>query len=58
MNICSDVLDLNSKMPALSIVIESKNKTEMLDKYLMSLALTNNRSFDADQVALELDDAG
>lgn len=58
MNICSDVLDLNSKMPAFSIVIEGKNKTEMLDKCLMSLALTNNRSFDADQLALELDDAG
>lgn len=57
MNISSDLLDLNSKTPAFSIVIEGKNVTEVLDKRLMSLTLTDNRGFDADQLDLELDDA-
>lgn len=57
MNISSDLLDLNSKTPAFSIVIEGKNVTEVLDKRLMSLTLTDNRGFEADQLDLELDDA-
>ncbi|WEJ86180.1 phage late control D family protein [Kluyvera intermedia] len=57
MNISSDLLDLNSKTPAFSIVIAGKNVTEVLDKRLMSLTLTDNRGFDADQLDLELDDA-
>ncbi|QLY61699.1 phage late control D family protein [Citrobacter freundii] len=56
MNISSDLLDLNSKTPAFSIVIEGKNVTEVLDKRLMSLTLTDNRGFEADQLDLELDD--
>nr|VXZ86716.1 Phage protein D [Klebsiella pneumoniae] len=57
MNISSNLLDLNSKTPAFSIVNEGKNVTEVLDKRLMSLSLTDNRGFDADQLDLELDDA-
>ena len=57
MNISSDLLDINSKTPAFSIVIEGKNVTEVLDKRLMSLTLTDNRGFEADQLDLELDDA-
>lgn len=57
MNMSSDQLDLNSKTPAFSIVIEGKNVTEVLDKRLMSLKLTDNRGFEADQLDLELDDA-
>ncbi|MDX6042979.1 phage late control D family protein [Scandinavium lactucae] len=57
MNVSSDLFDLNSKTPAFSIVIEGKNVTEVLDKRLMSLTLTDNRGFEADQLDLELDDA-
>lgn len=57
MNVSSDLLDLNSKTPAFSIVIEGKNATEVLDKRLMSLTVTDNRGFEADQLDLELDDA-
>ncbi|MCS2166532.1 phage late control D family protein [Scandinavium manionii] len=57
MNVSTDLLDLNSKTPAFSIVIEGRNATEVLDKRLMSLTLTDNRGFEADQLDLELDDA-
>lgn len=57
MNISSDLLDLNSKTPAFSIVVAGKIVTKVLDKRLMSLALTDNWGFDADQFDLELDDA-
>ncbi|GAB0602826.1 hypothetical protein MC04F16_18360 [Escherichia coli] len=57
MNVSSGLLDLNSKTPAFSIVVEGKNVTEVLDKRLMSLTLTDNRGFEADQLDLELDDA-
>lgn len=39
------------------IVIEGQNVTEALDKRLMSLTLTDNRGFEADQLDLELDNA-
>ncbi|HDG1101491.1 TPA: hypothetical protein PCY80_000253 [Klebsiella aerogenes] len=57
MNISSNLLDLNSKTPTFGIVIEGKNVTEVVDKRLMSLTLINNRSFDADQLDLELDNS-
>ncbi|ECG6599233.1 phage late control D family protein, partial [Salmonella enterica subsp. enterica serovar Poona] len=57
MNVNSDLLNLNSKSPAFSIVIEGKDVTTVLDTRLMSLTLTDNRGFEADQLDLELDDA-
>lgn len=56
-DISSDLLDLNSKTPAFSIVIVRKNVTEVLDPSLMSLTQTDNRGLDADQLDRELDDA-
>lgn len=47
----------NSKTPTFSILIAGKDVTETLDKRLMSLTLTDNRGFEADQLDLELDDA-
>ncbi|EHW3728145.1 phage late control D family protein [Salmonella enterica] len=57
MNVNSELLNLNSKSPAFSIVIEGKDVTTVLDTRLMSLTLTDNRGFEADQLDLELDDA-
>lgn len=57
MNLNSDLLDLNSKTPAFSITIEGKDVTAVMDARLMSLTLTDNRGFEADQLDLELDDA-
>nr|DAO07894.1 MAG TPA: tail protein [Caudoviricetes sp.] len=57
MNVTSDLLNLNSKSPAFSIVIEGKDVTTVLDTRLMNLTLTDNRGFEADQLDLELDDA-
>ncbi|EAO9679827.1 phage late control D family protein [Salmonella enterica] len=57
MNVNSDLLNLNSKSPAFSIVIEGKDVTTILDTRLMSLTLKDNRGFEADQLDLELDDA-
>lgn len=57
MNVNSDLLNLNSKSPAFSIVIEGKDVTTVLDTRLMSLTLTDNRGFEADLLDLELDDA-
>ncbi|EAB7708376.1 TPA: phage late control D family protein [Salmonella enterica] len=57
MNVNSDFLNLHSKSPAFSIVIEGKDVTTVLDTRLMSLTLTDNRGFEADQLDLELDDA-
>ena len=57
MTVNSDLLNLNSKSPAFSIVIEGKDVTTVLDTRLMSLTLTDNRGFEADQLDLELDDA-
>jgi len=56
-NVNSDLLNLNSKSPAFSIAIEGKDVTTVLDTRLMSLTLTDNRGFEADQLDLELDDA-
>lgn len=42
-DISSDLLELNSKTPAFSIVIVRKNVTEVLDPSLMSLTQTDNR---------------
>lgn len=49
--------DPHSKTPAFSITIAGKDVTELLDARLMSLTLTDNRGFEADQLDLELDDA-
>lgn len=57
MNVNSDLLNLNSKSPAFSITIEGKDVTMVMDARLMSLTLTDNRGFEADQLDLELDDA-
>ncbi|SUH54394.1 phage late control D family protein [Salmonella enterica subsp. enterica serovar Braenderup] len=57
MNVNSDLLNLNSKSPAFSITIEGKDVTTVMDTRLMSLTLTDNRGFEADQLDLELDDA-
>ncbi|EDR7055289.1 phage late control D family protein [Salmonella enterica] len=57
MNFNSDLLNLNSKSPAFSITIEGKDVTTVMDERLMSLTLTDNRGFEADQLDLELDDA-
>lgn len=57
MNFNSELLNLNSKSPAFSITIEGKDVTTALDARLMSLTLTDNRGFEADQLDLELDDA-
>ncbi|HFL5578176.1 TPA: phage late control D family protein, partial [Salmonella enterica] len=56
MNVNSDLLNLNSKSPAFSITIEGKDVTTVMDARLMSLTLTDNRGFEADQLDLELDD--
>lgn len=56
-NVNSDLLNLNSKSPAFSISIEGKDVTTVMDARLMSLTLTDNRGFEADQLDLELDDA-
>ncbi|QCT18512.1 phage late control D family protein [Jejubacter calystegiae] len=47
----------DSRSPAFSITIEGKDITTVLDGRLMSLTLTDNRGFEADQLDLELDDA-
>ncbi|EOT4021251.1 phage late control D family protein [Escherichia coli] len=57
MNVSSELFDLNSKSPAFSITIEGKDVTTVLDARLLSLTLTDNRGFEADQLDLELDDA-
>ncbi|TGC80940.1 late control protein D [Salmonella enterica subsp. enterica serovar Wilhelmsburg] len=57
MNVNSDLLNLNSKSPAFSITIEGKDVTTVMDARLMSLTLTDNRGWEADQRDLELDDA-
>lgn len=57
MNVNSDLLNLNSKSPAFSITIEGKDVTTVMDARLMSLTLTDNRGFEADQLDPELDDA-
>lgn len=57
MSFDSGLLNTGSKTPAFSITIEGKDITTVLDKRLMSLTLTDNRGFEADQLDLELDDA-
>ena len=47
MNFSSDLLNLNSKAPGFSIIIEGKDVTTVLDARLMSLTLTDNRGFEA-----------
>lgn len=57
MNLNSDVMNLTSKSPAFSITIEGKDVSTVMDARLLSLTLTDNRGFEADQLDLELDDA-
>ncbi|WP_029687045.1 phage late control D family protein [Tatumella saanichensis] len=57
MSFGTDLFDLSSKSPAFSVTIEGKDVTTVLDARLMSLTLTDNRGFEADQLDLELDDA-
>lgn len=56
-NFSSELLNKGNKTPAFSISIEGRDITTVLDNRLMSLTLTDNRGFDADQLDLELDDA-
>ena len=57
MNISSVIQGPGSKTPAFSIVVDGKDSTAVMDGRLMSLTLTDNRGFEADQLDLELDDA-
>ncbi|MCU6664438.1 phage late control D family protein [Enterobacteriaceae bacterium H4N4] len=57
MTLSSRLQNLTSKSPAFSITIEGKDVTTVMDARLMSLTLTDNRGFEADQLDLELDDA-
>ena len=57
MNLSSSLMNLTSKSPAFSITIEGKDVTTVMDARLMSLTLTDNRGFEADQLDIELDDA-
>lgn len=57
MNLNSSLMNLTSKSPAFNIIIEGKDVTTVMDARLMSLTLTDNRGFEADQLDLELDDA-
>jgi len=57
MNLSSNLMNQTSKSPAFSITIEGKDVTRVMDARLMSLTLTDNRGFEADQLDLELDDA-
>lgn len=57
MTISAELFNLNSNSPAFSLTIEGKDVTTVLNKRLMSLTLTDNRGFEADQLDLELDDA-
>lgn len=57
MNFSSELLQLTGKSPAFSITIEGKDVTTVLDARLMSLTLTDNRGFEADQLDIELDDS-
>lgn len=51
------IYDPHSKTPVFSITIAGNDVTGLLDARLMSLTLTDNRGFEADQLDLELDDA-
>ncbi len=53
----TDAFMPDSKTPAFRLTIEGKDVTTVLDPRLMSLTLTDNRGFEADQLDLELDDA-
>ena len=55
MNFSSELLNKGNKTPAFSISIEGRDITTVLDNRLMSLTLTDNRGFEADQLDLELD---
>lgn len=57
MNFSSELLNKGNKTPAFSISIEGRDITTVLDNRLMSLTLTDNRGFEADQLDLDLDDA-
>jgi len=46
-----------SLQPAYRIDVEEKDITSTLQPRLMSLTLTDNRGFEADQLDLELDDS-
>ena len=54
MNFSSELLNKGNKTPAFSISIEGRDITTVLDNRLMSLTLTDNRGFEADQLDLEL----
>ncbi len=49
-NFSSELLNKGNKTPAFSISIEGRDITTVLDNRLMSLTLTDNRGFEADQL--------
>lgn len=57
MNFSSDLLRLTGKSSAFSITIEGKDVTKVHNARLISLTLTDNRGFEADQLDIELDDS-
>ena len=52
-----DMLRGTEPVPAYKITIDGKDITTLVKPRLMSLTLTDNRGFEADQVELQLDDA-
>ncbi|MCI4223093.1 phage late control D family protein [Dickeya dianthicola] len=58
MSLLAQMSNGQSSVPDYRITISGKDVTETLDKRLMSLTVTDNRGFEADQLDLELDDAG
>jgi phage protein D len=57
MSLLAQMSNGQSSVPDYRITISGKDVTETLDKRLMSLTITDNRGFEADQLDLELDDA-
>lgn len=57
MNFTQPFVEPNGRVPDFNITLEGQAITTVLNKRLMSLTLTDNRGFEADQLDLELDDA-
>ena len=52
-----DWLSGRDSTPAFKIILNGKDITTRLESRLISLTLTDNRGFEADQLDIELDDA-
>lgn len=53
----ADWIKGNAAAPAFRLTMDGQDITQRLDKRLISLTLTDNRGFEADQLEIELDDA-